>query len=157
MEHTESWHVESIEVSPGLREMEEAQRVLLAIAGLGCASCVNRVRNAILETPGVVQVELALPDTVARVWYHEESTRLEDLLAAVVRAGEGTHHTYLAVPLEPWVPDNPRVQEIDRQGEGTPSADPGTASGPMKEGRQGPSTIPSGTDTLTRPRKSPAR
>lgn len=110
MEHTEHCQVDAIEVSPGREGLRETRKVLLSVAGLGCSSCVNRVRNAILRVPGVVQVELALSDGVASVWYRGDSRSREDFVSAVARAGHGTHHSYLAVPLEPWLPDSPEEE-----------------------------------------------
>lgn len=73
---------------------------MLGLAGLGCENCANRVRNALLRTPGVLEAEIDLREALGRVWCRPKSPPKEtDLVRAVVGASRGTHHRYLAVPL----------------------------------------------------------
>lgn len=72
----------------------------LALAGLGCPNCANRVRNALLRTRGVLEAEIDLHGATGRVWCLSDSpVTVTDLVKAVVGASRGTHHHYLAVPL----------------------------------------------------------
>lgn len=100
MQHVTECHVEPIEGAAGSAELDEAVQHTLALAGLGCPNCVNRVRNALLETPGVLEAEIDLHRALGRVWCRAEAALTEiDLVNAVVGASRGTHHRYLAVPM----------------------------------------------------------
>jgi Cu+-exporting ATPase len=73
------------------------QVVRLELGGLHCASCVNRVREALLAVPGVAEAEVSLPLRQARV-AGSGALNVAALVAAVRRAG------YEATPLEGGVP-----------------------------------------------------
>lgn len=100
MQHVTECHVEPLEGAAGSADLDEARQYTLALAGLGCPNCANRVRNALLRTPGVLEVEIDLHGATGRVWCLPDSPATEaDLVKAVVGASRGTHHRYLAVPL----------------------------------------------------------
>ena len=118
MQHLSECDVARIDVrvTPGGRE--QTSEHLLAFAGLGCSGCLNRVRNALLRVPGVVRVEIDLTAAIGRVWCRTASPPARaDLMDAVARAGDGTHHRYLAVPLRRRFADR-RVDTGDRSREG---------------------------------------
>lgn len=100
MQHLGRCHVTPAAGPASEEEREWAQIQYLALAGLGCPNCANRVRNTLLGTVGVVDVEVDLSSSLAVVWFHPQLAGIGDLVDAVSRAGEGTHHRYLAVPLE---------------------------------------------------------
>jgi len=79
--------------------LRAAAYVDLAVAGMDCPHCGNRVRNALLGLAGVVDAEVDVTAGLAHVWFVAEHIRIEDMLAVVVEAGEATHHRYLAVPV----------------------------------------------------------
>ncbi len=78
--------------------LEGTASVHLALAGVGCANCANRIRNALLRTPGVLEVEVLPDGAVVRVW-RDPAVPVKTLVAAVVAAGEGTPHAFAAVPI----------------------------------------------------------
>jgi copper chaperone CopZ len=97
-------HIEDCEVGPGADRASEEVRAradmeYLAVAGMGCPNCANRVRNALLRIKGVLDAEVSLPARLVRVWYERGTVRASELVEAVARAGRGTHHQYLAVPV----------------------------------------------------------
>src|SRR3990172_54908 len=47
-------HVDVIHKSPSIEERQEKATALLAVDGMGCPNCVNRVRNSLLLGYGVV-------------------------------------------------------------------------------------------------------
>jgi len=100
MQHVTDCHVEPLAGRVPDAEREDAVVQYLALAGLGCPNCANRVRNALLRASGVVDVEVDLPAGLATVWYRPAEGRVSDLIAAVSVAGLGTHHRYLAVAVE---------------------------------------------------------
>lgn len=61
MQHVTECHVEPLEGDTPTADLGEARRYTLALAGLGCRNCANRVRNALLRTPGVLEAEIAVP------------------------------------------------------------------------------------------------
>jgi len=83
-----------------LEERDAAEIQYLALAGLGCPNCAMRVRNALLLTHGVVDAEIDLGSALARVWFRDGEVGVVDMVHAVALAGRGTHHRYLAVPVE---------------------------------------------------------
>lgn len=59
----------------------------LAISGMHCASCVERVERAMRDVPGVLAAAANLATNQARVEYDPSSTQLSSILAALSRAG----------------------------------------------------------------------
>jgi Cu+-exporting ATPase len=66
----------------------------LAIGGMTCASCVNRVERALRRAPGVVSAEVNLATERAHVTVFQGSADIETLIAAVRHAG------YEAAPVD---------------------------------------------------------
>lgn len=100
MQHVTDCHVDPIAARVSAPDRRSAEQVYLALAGMGCPHCANRVRNALLRAPGVMDVEVDLPAALATVWHDGEGSTVADLRDAVAHAGRDTHHTYLAVPVE---------------------------------------------------------
>jgi len=106
MRHSEGCRVDRIERDVPPELLASADDVYLGVAGMGCANCANRVRNALLQVPGVIEAEVDHTAGLARVWYRSDGMSVEPLLDAVARAGAGTHHEYLAVPVRGWKSGN---------------------------------------------------
>lgn len=73
--------------------------VHLAIAGMECEQCANRVRNALMAHAGVREAETDAGATLARVWYDASRVSVEEILGIVAVIGARTQHQFLAVPL----------------------------------------------------------
>ena len=71
---------------------EEAEVAFLAVDGLGCVSCANRVRNALLALPGVFLAEVDLDHHTVSVWHDPRRVTSHVLADAVASAGDDTHH-----------------------------------------------------------------
>ena len=99
MQHFTDCHVDPVRRRVSEEERGAAQVRYLAVAGMGCPNCANRVRNGLMATSGVVDVQMDLPSALAKIWYDREATTLDDLVSAVGEAGRNTHHRYLAVPV----------------------------------------------------------
>ena len=67
--------------------MEKLQTTTLKIKGMSCASCVSRVEKVLGGLAGVVAVDVNLATERAQVHHAPNGVRLEDLTAAVARAG----------------------------------------------------------------------
>ena len=63
----------------------------LGIEGMHCASCVSRVEGSLAETPGVISASVNLASAEASVEFEEGNVALDELLAAVRRAGYEGH------------------------------------------------------------------
>ena len=59
----------------------------LDIGGMTCASCVGRIEKALLKLDGVADARVNLATEVASITYAPELIRLDDLTAAVTKAG----------------------------------------------------------------------
>ncbi|MDP2958253.1 MAG: heavy metal-associated domain-containing protein [Longimicrobiales bacterium] len=99
MQHVTECHVDPIAARASAVDRRSAAVLYLALAEVECPNCANRVRNALLMAPGVVDVEVDLAGALATVWYNGGEAGVKDLLDAVAEAGRGTHHRYLAVPV----------------------------------------------------------
>ena len=76
--------------APAAAEVAPTERgVELNITGMTCASCVRRVERALSRTPGVSEANVNLATERATVTFQPGETRLEDLIAAVEKAGYG--------------------------------------------------------------------
>jgi len=60
---------------------------VLKIGGMTCGGCRAGVLNAIKKVPGVVSAEVSLEKGEAAVEYDEKKAALQDLRAAIERAG----------------------------------------------------------------------
>lgn len=80
----------------GLRNVPGAD---FATAGIGCPSCANRVRNALLAYPGIVEVEVDVSAGLMRVWHRPEQAGIRQIVSVVAVVGEASQHQYAAVPL----------------------------------------------------------
>ncbi|MDL1894686.1 heavy-metal-associated domain-containing protein [Anaerolineae bacterium CFX7] len=89
-------HVELIQKDVSVEDQNAAQMVILAVWGLGCENCANRVRNSLLRLDGVVSADIALAHGLAMVDYVPSKTNSNDILLAVAAAGNDGHHHYRA-------------------------------------------------------------
>ena len=70
-----------------IAESIEPARLRLAIDGMHCASCVNRVEEELALIPGVTEAAVNLATGEATVSYEPGRAAVGDLVAAVARAG----------------------------------------------------------------------
>jgi Cu+-exporting ATPase len=66
-----------------------SRELSFSVTGMTCASCVARVERALKKVPGVREASVNLATERARVVYDPTVARLDDLRAAVERAGYG--------------------------------------------------------------------
>ena len=79
--------------------------VELTINGMTCASCVRRVERALSKTPGVSEANVNLATERATVTYDPQTAALDDLIAAVEKAGYGAEPLASAAPVAVTVAD----------------------------------------------------
>lgn len=89
-------HVDAIHKSPSVEERQERATALLAVQGMGCPNCVNRVRNSLLQVYGVTSVDIALEAGQAKVIFNPLLAVPNDLTRAVAAAGGDGRHEYRA-------------------------------------------------------------
>ncbi len=80
-------------------ELSEAASVWLAVFGMGCPNCANRVRNSLLALDGVLDVSVSHVAGMAEIFFKQDAVRVPDLIAAVAQAGKDGRHEYWAVAL----------------------------------------------------------
>jgi copper chaperone CopZ len=88
--------VEPIGNQSTAEEMAETKQIALAISGMACMSCANRVSNSLLSLIGVVEAQVDHITGIARVVFNPQLIVLSDMLNAVVRAGGDGRHNYSA-------------------------------------------------------------
>lgn len=62
-------------------------KTVIKIAGMSCGGCRAGVEKALLKVPGVLSAEVSLEKGEAAVDYDEKKAALQDLRAAIERAG----------------------------------------------------------------------
>jgi copper chaperone CopZ len=81
-------------------ENRSTQFIYLAISGLNCPNCANRVRNALLNTYGVTDAIIDHLDGLGEVTYNPDLVERSSLAAIVSKAGGDGIHNYSAIILE---------------------------------------------------------
>lgn len=92
----EQCHVEPLQKTAASIEMETTSEVILAVQGMGCSNCANRVRNSLIQINGVIDAVVNHIFGVAEVIYNPNLTTREALASAVARAGGDGRHEYRA-------------------------------------------------------------
>lgn len=90
-------YVEPLEKTVSPEDLSEAHLATLAVWGMGCPNCANRVRNGLLGLDGVVSAAIDLERGLAFVDYVPARANLHDLILAVAAAGNDGRHDYRAV------------------------------------------------------------
>jgi copper chaperone CopZ len=62
-------------------------KLTLKVAGMTCGHCQKRVETALAQVPGVFGAVVDLGDAIAEVDYDDDAATIEDLTAAVAKAG----------------------------------------------------------------------
>jgi copper chaperone CopZ len=92
----ENCHVDALHKAPSVEERREHAAAILAVQGMGCPNCANRVRNSLLQVYGVLSVDIALEVGMARVSFNPVLAGVTDLTRAVAAAGGDGRHEYRA-------------------------------------------------------------
>jgi len=86
---------------PKTEEQIQQDTLYLAISGMNCGNCANRVRNAVLATYGVTSVVVSHVDGLAEVRYNPSLVSAETLVGSVRAAGgDGVHNYDAAIMLQ---------------------------------------------------------
>jgi Cu+-exporting ATPase len=78
--------------APAAESVPAAEQCSLDIGGMTCASCVGRVERALSRVPGVASAQVNLATEIATVSFDASVASINDLTAAVAKAG------YTSVP-----------------------------------------------------------
>ena len=62
-------------------------KLTLKVAGMTCGHCQKRVEKALTEVPGVFSAVVNLQDAIADLDYDDDTATIEELTAAVAKAG----------------------------------------------------------------------
>lgn len=89
-------HVDAIEKESSLVDVNDAIIARLAVQGMGCINCANRVRNSLLAVEGVVSADVDWQSGLALVDYVPAKTTIDALLRAVDTSGNDGRHHYRA-------------------------------------------------------------
>ena len=100
MSSREACHVEPVVKTVTAGEQSTIEILALAIQGMGCPNCAARVRNSLLGVYGVVEADVLHTAGVAQIHYNPTLASVDQLLAAVARAGGDGRHEYRAEQLE---------------------------------------------------------
>jgi len=65
----------------------QRQELTFGVTGMTCASCVRRIEKALARVPGVEEAAVNLATEKARVRFDPQQAGLEQLTAAVEKAG----------------------------------------------------------------------
>lgn len=92
-------HVEPIQKQARAEELSNVERKWLAVTGMGCPNCSNRVRNSLLGLEGVSAAQVDHRRGMAIVDFNPAMVTLLDLVGAVCAAGNDGRHAYSATPV----------------------------------------------------------
>jgi copper chaperone CopZ len=76
--------------------LDNADRILLSISGMGCQNCATRVGNSLFSLEGVYDANVMLNLRLAEIYFDEKRVTPDTLLLAVTTAGNYGHHNYQA-------------------------------------------------------------
>jgi copper ion binding protein len=62
-------------------------KVTFSVTGMTCGHCQKRVETALAQVPGVFAAVVDLQDAAAEVDYDDDTATIEELTAAVKKAG----------------------------------------------------------------------
>ena len=85
-------HVEPLQKTYSARQLQDADRAVLSIGGMGCENCARRVRNGLLSLDGVYAANVHLNLALAEVFYDRARLSTHALEEAVRSAGDDGHH-----------------------------------------------------------------
>jgi copper chaperone CopZ len=87
-------HVEPIQKMSTTEEQNKVELALLAVSGMGCPNCANRVRNSLLSLYGVVDAYIDHSAGIAQVSFNPAIEAIDELISAVAGAGSDGRHAY---------------------------------------------------------------
>lgn len=89
----ENCHVEPVEKVATADERQKIETVVLAVSGMGCPNCANRVHNSLISLQGVVDAYVDHTAGAAQVNFNPDLASVEALIGAVASAGgnDGRH------------------------------------------------------------------
>jgi copper chaperone CopZ len=93
---SENCHVEPVEKPLDHERLSNALAAFLAVGGMGCPTCANRVRNGLVRLSGVLAAEVELEQGVAVAAFDPQVVTIKELIAAVAEAGNDGRHHYQA-------------------------------------------------------------
>ncbi len=93
----ENCHVEPLQKVATADEQRITTWTLLAVYGMGCPNCANRVRNSLISLNGVIGAYVDHTMGIADVEYNPNLVTAPMLIEAVVRAGGDGRHNYRAM------------------------------------------------------------
>lgn len=92
----ENCHVEPLQKVATDDERSKTSWTLLAVYGMGCPNCANRVRNSLISLNGVVEAYVDHTMGIADVAFNPDRVTIPALIDAVARAGGDGRHEYRA-------------------------------------------------------------
>ena len=81
-------------------EYQKTQLVILSISGLNCPNCAVRVKNALLKTYGVTTALIDHETGLGEIAFNPDIVQPDNLVSAIVQAGNGGMHQYSAQVLD---------------------------------------------------------
>ncbi|HEY4691627.1 MAG TPA: heavy-metal-associated domain-containing protein [Anaerolineae bacterium] len=92
----EQCHVEPLQKVATADERSKTSWTLLAVYGMGCPNCANRVRNSLISLNGVMDAYVDHTLGIADVEFNPDRVTIPALIDAVARAGGDGRHNYRA-------------------------------------------------------------
>ena len=100
----EKCYVEPVQKNSTPEERQGITTARLAVSGMGCPNCANRVRNSLVTLNGVVDADVDHSAGLALVDYSPGLVSMQSLLNAVAQAGGDGRHNYTAMFIEELSP-----------------------------------------------------
>jgi len=92
----EQCHVEPLQKVAADDERSKTSWTLLAVYGMGCPNCANRVRNSLISPNGVMEACVDHTMGIVDVEFNPDRVTIPASIEAVARAGSDGRHNYHA-------------------------------------------------------------
>src|SRR3989338_524393 len=63
------------------------EKSILNLSGMHCASCASNIESALKKVSGVIDAQVNFAQEKAHIEFHPQKLRVEDLIAAIEKAG----------------------------------------------------------------------
>lgn len=77
-------------------QLAQASVLFLAVEGIGCPTCTQRVRNGLLHIQGVLDASVELESGLAKVWFDDGVVTPATVAADLPAAAGDARHNYTA-------------------------------------------------------------
>jgi copper chaperone CopZ len=96
LKHEGGCQVTPVYATASEAQLAQASVLFLAVEGMGCPTCTQRVRNGLLQIQGVLDASVELDSGLAKVWFDDGVVTPATVAADLPAAASDARHSYTA-------------------------------------------------------------